>query len=488
MTNQNNTNIPTYDVIIVGAGLSGIGAAYHLQSKCPERSYTILEGRAAMGGTWDLFKYPGLRSDSDMYTLGFSFYPWKNPQAIADGASILEYIKETAREFNIDKNIQYNHKVINAAWSDDEQMWTLDIAEHEQVPHQRLKCQFLFMCSGYYNYTKAHTPSFPNSEAFEGQIIHPQYWDTSLDYADKKVIVIGSGATAITLVPEMAKIAEKVTMLQRSPTYLVNMPSEDPVVNLAKKILPTRTAYRFARWKNITMAMAFYNASKRWPNRIKRLLQKGIQREMGDQYEHRHFDPKYDPWDQRICLVPDSDLFDAMKTGKVNIVTNTIKEFTPRGILLNSGEELPADIIVTATGLRLQLLGGMKVQINGESKPTKEIVCYRGVMFSRIPNFAIAMGYTNASWTLKCDLNCHFVTRILNHMKDNDYKVCTPYFDPSEFEKEPLLDFDAGYIKRAADILPQQGSKEPWKVYQNYFKDRRSLVEGDLDDVYLVYK
>lgn len=479
--------IKHYDVIVVGAGLSGIGAAYHLQAKSPDKTFTVLEARSSMGGTWDLFKYPGIRSDSDMYTLGFSFNPWKEPEAIADGPAILNYIKDTAAKFGIDKKIKFNHKVADASWSDDEKMWTLKIAKHDDVQHEILKCNFLFMCSGYYDYENGYTPEFKNSETFKGKIIHPQKWDTSTNYENKKVVIIGSGATAVTLVPEMAKKAAQVTMLQRSPSYVMSIPGEDPIAPLVKKFLPPKTSYDVIRWKNILLALGFYNASRKWPNAIKRFIMTGVQRELGSDYDMKHFNPSYKPWDQRLCIVPDADLFKSIKNGKVEIVTDTIKNFTAKGILLDSGRELDADIIVTATGLRMQLLGGMTVHINGKPVDVVNIHVYRGVMLSDIPNFAIAIGYTNASWTLKCDLNCHFVTKLLNYMDQKNYTVCVPRFDPSKYETEPLLDFNSGYVKRAADHLPKQGSEAPWKVHQNYLRDTLSLKLTTMNDKVLEY-
>ncbi|MDZ4847118.1 MAG: NAD(P)/FAD-dependent oxidoreductase [Chitinophagales bacterium] len=483
-----NKTTPLLDVLIVGAGLSGIGAAYHLQHECPKKTFAVLEGRASMGGTWDLFKYPGIRSDSDMYTLGFPFSPWENPKAIADGPSILKYIKDTAAKFGIDKKIQFNHKVVDAAWSDTEKLWTLQIAAHENVPQGPLQCKFLFMCSGYYNYDKGYAPQFPGSESFKGAIIHPQKWDAQINYENKKVVIIGSGATAVTLVPEMAKKAEKVTMLQRSPTYIISLPSEDAVAKILRKILPRKAAYDLVRWKNILFALGFYNASRKWPHAVKKLIQKGIKKELGAKYNINHFNPKYKPWDQRLCIVPDADLFHSIKEGKAEVVTDTISHFTPKGILLNSGKELEADIIVTATGLNVQLLGGMTMRMNDKLIESGKLHSYRGVMFSDVPNFAIAIGYTNASWTLKCDLNCRFVTRLLNNMEQHNYSVCTPRFDSKAFQSEPLLDFNAGYVLRAADVLPKQGSKHPWKVYQNYVRDLLSLKFGTVNDKYLEYQ
>lgn len=476
--------IPFHDVIIVGAGLSGIGAAYHIQSKCPTSSYVVLEARSSMGGTWDLFKYPGLRSDSDMYTLGFPFYPWKDPKAIADGPAILSYIKETAATFGIDQQIKYNHQVCEANWSSTQQEWVITVRTSSEETTQ-LRCQFLMMCSGYYDYDQGYMPDFPNQAAFQGQLIHPQHWDTTLDYANKKVVVIGSGATAVTIVPEMSKTAEKVTMLQRSPSYIMNMPSEDVVSNFLKKILPGKLAHTLARWKNILFSMLFYQLSKAKPNFVKGMIQKGVAKELGDKFEAKHFSPKYDPWDQRLCLIPDNDLFQAIREDKVEVVTDTIQQFKSNGIELQSGDLLAADIIVSATGLKVQLFGGMQIKVDGKSINIGQEYAYRGVMFSHLPNFTMAVGYTNASWTLKCDLNCQFVARLINYMQEKQYKSCVPIFDKAAFGEEDLLDLSSSYIKRAKNILPKQGSRKPWKVHQNYIKDLFMLKYGTVDDGYL---
>lgn len=476
------------DVVIIGAGLSGIGAAYHLQHTCPQLAFTILEGRSNMGGTWDLFKYPGIRSDSDMYTLGFSFNPWKDPQAIADGPSILRYIKDTARKFGIDKKIRYDHKVVDADWSDTEQLWTLRIETHPNVPTERIRCRFLITCCGYYDYREGYTPEFAGRAEFKGPIVHPQHWNSDLDHSDKRVVVIGSGATAVTLVPELARKAAKVTMLQRTPTYMLSMPRTDKVANFFRKTLPQSMAYRLSRWKNILIGLGFYNASRQWPNRASSFLRKGVRTQLGAHYDDKDFTPPYDPWDQRLCIIPDSDLFLAMKEGKAEVITDSIERFTSEGILLASGRIVEADIIVTATGLKVQLLGGMKLRMNGMEVSTKDMHCYRGVMFGGIPNFAVTIGYTNASWTLKCDLSCSYVARVLAHMQRHGHRTVTPRFDKERFGSEPLLDFDAGYIKRAVHILPQQGSKAPWKVYQNYFRDSLSLRYSSLDDGHLEYR
>lgn len=476
-----------YDVLIVGAGISGIGAAYRLQKDCPTKSFIILEGRSSMGGTWDLFKYPGIRSDSDMFTLGFSFNPWNDTKSLASGSSILKYIKDTAQKFGIENKIQYNHKVISSSWNDENKLWALTIAAHETVQIRQFNCKFLIMCSGYYSYESGYTPIFPGRNSFEGRIVHPQDWDETMDYERKKIIVIGSGATAVTLVPELAKKAEKVTMLQRSPTYMVSVPSKDSTSHVLRKIMPKTMAYNLSRWKNILFNMLFYKASKLWPATIKRMIKKRIRKVLGENYNMNHFNPEYKPWDQRICAMPDSDLFHAIKEGKVEIITDTIDRFTSKGILLSSGKELETDIIITATGLKIQLIGGVEMKINGDVVDTSQKHCYRGAMFSDVPNFAITVGYINASWTLKCDLNCRLVTKILNYMGQNNYKMCLPKFDQKAFTSEPFLNLNSGFILRAENILPKQGSKHPWKVHQNYVQDLLALKMDTVNDKYLEY-
>jgi len=475
----------THDLIIVGAGLSGIGAAYHIQDKCPHLDFTILEGRASMGGTWDLFKYPGVRSDSDMYTLGFSFYPWKDPKAIADGPSILSYIKETAAAFGIDKKIQYRQRVVGASWSSEDKRWTLEVRDEEGQHSRQLSCKYLFMCTGYYSYEKGHRPHFPGEETFQGPIIHPQHWDTSLDYEGKRVVIIGSGATAVTLLPEMAKKAAKVSMLQRTPSYIMNMPREDGFANTLKKILPQRSAHTASRWKNILLSLGFYQLSRKWPDFIRKLIQRGAEKQLGEKYEEKDFNPPYKPWDQRLCLVPDNDFFEAIREEGAEILTDHIETFTPEGLRLRSGKQVDTDIVIAATGLSMQLFGGMNLIVDGKEIILSEEHAYRGVMISNLPNFFVAVGYTNASWTLKCDLNCLFVTRLLNQMKEKGREVVVPRYDAQQLESEELIDLSSGYIRRAQDILPKQGSRFPWKVHQNYLKDLRALKYGRVEDGWL---
>ena len=476
------TNKVHFDVVVVGAGLSGIGASYHLQNSCPDRTFTVLEGRDAIGGTWDLFKYPGIRSDSDMYTFGFPFHPWKDPKAIADGPSILEYLNDTVDSHNLRKYIRFGKRVAAADWSSEEKIWTLTVTDSHFGESQKMTCNFLFMCSGYYDYRGGFEPDFPNVDAFEGVKIHPQHWDTNLDYSDKKIVIIGSGATAVTLLPILAEKAEQVTMLQRSPTYMSSVPSEDAVANFFKKYLPRQLAHTLARWKNIFFQLGVYNFSRRWPDKMKGFLIGQIKKTLKDKYDPKDWTPKYNPWDQRLCAVPSADLFRAIKKDKAQVVTDTIKSFVKDGIELNSGKKLDADIIITATGLKVQLFGGMKVVVDGTPLDFSKSPAFKGVMLSDVPNFAISVGYTNASWTLKSDLNCIYVTKLLNHLSKNNLKVCTPKFDHEKMEQQELLDFDAGYIKRAKHMLPKQGTSGSWKVHQNYIKDLFELKYSSVKD------
>lgn len=471
------------DVLIVGAGISGIGAGCHLQKRCPGRSYAILEGRADIGGTWDLFRYPGIRSDSDMYTLGYSFRPWTQAKSIADGPAILEYLRDTAKSYGIDKRIRFGHRVKQAAWSSQDARWTVEAERGPQREPVRFTCNFLFMCSGYYNYAEGYTPQFPGAESFAGRIVHPQKWTQDIDYAGKRVVVIGSGATAVTIVPEMAKTAARVTMLQRSPTYVISMPAEDFIANGLRRVLPVKLAYLLTRWKNVLFGMLFFQLSRRRPEVIKKLILNGARKALGPDYDiGTHFTPRYNPWDQRLCLVPNGDLFEAIKAGSVDVVTDQIETFTPQGIALRSGKQLAADVIVTATGLNLQLLGGVQVSVDGRDVALAKTLNYKGMMFSDVPNLASSFGYTNASWTLKCDLTCEYVCRLLNHMHKRGYQQCTPRnVDPSVAE-EPWIDFSSGYVQRSLQYLPKQGSKIPWKLHQNYAFDIMMLRYGRVDD------
>ncbi len=469
------------DVVIVGAGLSGIGAGVHLTKKSPDRSFLILEGRDSIGGTWDLFRYPGIRSDSDMYTLGYDFKPWKQAKAIADGPSILAYVKETAAEHGIEPKIRYRHMVRHASWDSARSLWTVE-AEHDG---QALvfTCNFLFMCSGYYSYKSGYKPDFEGASDFRGRIVHPQEWPSDLDHAGKRVVVIGSGATAVTLVPEMARTAAHVTMLQRSPTYVVSRPAEDAIANRLRRWLPAKMAYGITRWKNVSFGSFFYNLARRKPEKVKERLVGMVREALGPDYDvEKHFTPKYNPWDQRLCLVPDADLFDSIKSGKASVETDHIERFTETGILLKSGKELPADIIVTATGLNLEMLGGVTFQVDGKAVNFADTLAYKGMMYSDVPNLASSFGYTNASWTLKADLTCHYVTRLLNHMTATGTTQCTPRRRPGDVASDDWLDFSSGYVQRSIHLFPKQSDQEPWKQHQNYKKDLRALRRGAVDD------
>ncbi len=469
-----------FDVLIVGAGISGIGAGYHLQANCPGKTYAILEGRETLGGTWDLFRYPGIRSDSDMYTLGYSFKPWTQAKAIADGPAILSYLHETASENDIKRHIRYGHHVTSAAWSTADAAWTVEATRNGETV--RLTCNFLFMCSGYYDYAAGYTPDFAGTDRFKGRIVHPQKWTSDIDYKGKRVIVIGSGATAVTLVPEMAKDAAHVTMLQRSPTYVVSRPEEDAVANWLRRRLPAKLAYGITRWKNVLFGMYFFRLSRKKPERVKQFILNQIRETLGKDYVAEHFTPSYNPWDQRLCLVPNGDLFDAIKSKRASVVTDHIDTFTEEGIRLKSGEELKADIVVTATGLNLQLLSGLQIAVDGKPVDLSKTLNYKGMMYSDVPNLASSFGYTNASWTLKCDLTCEYVCRLLNHMDKTGTRQCTPHNSDPTVAEEPWLDFSSGYVQRAIDKFPKQGSKAPWKLYQNYALDIVSLKYGSIED------
>jgi monooxygenase len=475
------------DVLIVGAGISGISAAWHLQDRCPSKTYAILESREGLGGTWDLFKYPGIRSDSDMFTLGFRFKPWTSAKAIADGPSILTYVKEAAAENGIDKNIRFRHKVVAADWSDADNQWTVTV-DHggEEVV---MTASFLFATTGYYNYDQGYSPTFPGAENFKGTIVHPQHWPEDLDYQGKRVVVIGSGATAVTLIPALVNSgAGHVTMLQRSPTYIGALPAVDPFAEKAIKLLPEKAAHVANRWKAITFSTAQYQLARRFPKYMRKTLLTMAQRRLPEGYDvEKHFGPRYNPWDERLCLAPNGDLFKTIRKGHADVVTDTIDTFTETGIKLNSGEELEADIIVTATGLNLRLFGGAAIRRNGEPVDLTTTMSYKGMMLSSMPNMAFTIGYTNASWTLKADLVSEFVCRVLNYMDDNGFDTVVPQHPGESVDERPLMDFTPGYVLRALDELPKAGSKTPWKLKQNYFLDIRMIRQGRVDDEALHY-
>jgi monooxygenase len=472
-----------FDVLIIGAGLSGIGAARHLQMRCPDRTYAILEGRGAIGGTWDLFRYPGVRSDSDMYTLGYAFKPWEERKAIADGPSILKYVRDTARENDIERHIRFGHRVTSAAWSTADAKWTVDVQRGDAEGRVQITCNFLFMCSGYYRYDQGFTPDFPGVDSFEGRVVHPQQWTDDVAYADKRVVVIGSGATAVTLVPELAKKAAHVTMLQRSPTYIVALPSEDAIATHLKRWLPSKIAYGLTRWKQVLLSLYVFQLCRRYPAKVKRLMLGKVRKALGPDFDvAQHFTPRYNPWDQRLCLAPDGDFFAAIKSGSASVATDEVERITPTGIQLKSGAHLDADLIVTATGLNLQLLGGLQLSVDGVPVDLAKTLNYKGLMFSGVPNLAFSFGYTNASWTLRCDLTCEYVCRLLNHMKTHSLKRCTPRNTDASITEQPWVDFSSSYFARSVHLFPKQGSKAPWKLHQNYPKDIMQLRYGKVDD------
>ena len=483
-----------FDVLIIGAGLSGIDAAHHLQKFSPRKSYVILEQRERIGGTWDLFRYPGIRSDSDMLTMGYSFRPWTHPKSISPGEDIREYITATARDEGIDRNIRFRHEIKRAAWSSEEAKWTVEAvkqASHEEIP-VTLTCNFLFCCAGYYRYSAGYLPEFPNSNVFKGRLVHPQAWPTrvsadgktqeGLDYAGKRVVVIGSGATAVTLVPAMAKTAGHVTMLQRSPTYVISAPEKDRIANFLRKIMPAMWAYRLSRWKNVGFMTYIYQLSRRFPNFAKKRILKKARMRLGTDFDLDHFTPRYRPWEQRMCLIPDADMFEAIKAGRASVVTDQIETFTEKGILLKSGKELEADIIVTATGLAMQAFGGMELTVDKQRVDPGQVLAYKGVMISGVPNFASVFGYINASWTLKADLICNYVCRLLNFMDRKGVRQVTPR-PVDESAVAPFVEhFTPGYMQRALASWPKQGHRKPWRVYQNYLRDTISLRWTRVDD------
>ena len=465
---------PDTDVLIIGAGLSGIGAAVHLGKQCPGKTYRIFEQRSAIGGTWDLFRYPGIRSDSDMHTLGFNFKPWTEAKAIADGPSIRKYINETADEYGITPYIQFDTKIVAADWSGPEQVWRVTSENVKTGERAVTTTRFLFMCGGYYNYDQGYRPDFPDEQAFKGQIIHPQHWPEDLDYSGKKVVIIGSGATAMTLVPAMTDKAGHVTMLQRSPTYVVSRPAVDKFANFLRSVLPDSWAYTLIRWRNVALQQFFFRKTRENPEQAKERLLKMVREELGPDYDvEKHFTPHYNPWEQRLCLVPDSDLFNVLKSGK---------RFTGKGILLKSGKELEADIIVTATGLNLVFMNGVDVTLDGEKVDPGKLLNYKGVMLSNVPNLAVTFGYTNASWTLKADLTSEYVCRLIKLMDEKGATSAMPYLAAYPNETEPFVDFSSGYFQRVMDQFPRQHTEAPWKLNMSYFTDRKNLRQLPIED------
>jgi monooxygenase len=481
------TDAEHLDVLIVGAGLSGIGAGCHLRRRLPDKSFAILESREATGGTWDLFRYPGVRSDSDMHTLGYSFSPWKDGRAIADGPSILRYVRDTADRHGVTERVRLGHRVVSADWSEADTRWTVEV-QRSSGELETLTCSFLLTCAGYYDYADGFAPEFTGQDEFAGRIVHPQHWPEDLDYAGKKVVVIGSGATAITLVPALAEKAAHVTMLQRSPTYVIALPGRDPLAVLARRLLPEKLAYTLVRAKNVALQLLSYNLCRRFPRQARAVIRKGVMSQLPPGFDvDTHFQPVYDPWDQRMCVSPDGDLFAALRSGKASIATDRIARFTPAGIELESGEQLEADIVVTATGLRLQALGGVSVSLDGEPVSLPSTLAYKGMMLSGIPNFAFVVGYTNASWTLKADLASDFFCRLLGYMDEHGYAETRPPTDPAGVTREPLIDLMSGYVLRALEDFPGQGSQRPWRLRQNYPLDLYEFTRKPVDDGVLTF-
>ncbi len=476
------TMTPDVDVLILGAGLSGIGAACHLTRSCPDKTYQILESRGASGGTWDLFRYPAVRSDSDMFTLGWSFEPWTAAKSIADGPDILSYIRETATKYGVDQRISYHRRGVAASWSSEEQCWTVSVDHTDTGESSTMTCRFLSACVGYYRYDQGYRPTFDGEEAFQGQIVHPQHWPEDLDYAGKQLVVIGSGATAVTLVPALAQTATHVTMLQRSPTYVVARPDHDAVADWLRGHLPAKAAYGIVRWKNIVLSTLMYQFSRRRPDKMKDALRKGAVEALPEGYDvDTHFKPNYNPWDQRLCLIPNGDLFDVVATGKAEVVTDLIDHFTETGITLASGRELPADIIVTATGLQMELLSSMPLTVDGTLINYADAIAYKGMMLCGVPNLSLTFGYTNASWTLKADLTANYMCRLLKEMDRRGVTSVTAKSPDPSLPTEPFINLSSGYVTRTAAALPKQGTTKPWRLHQNYFLDLLMFRFGKLD-------
>ena len=484
MTNQ----IESIDVLIIGAGLSGIGGACHLRRNSPDRSFMILESREASGGTWDLFRYPGIRSDSDMYTFGYDFKPWSDKSSIADGHKILSYIREAAAEYDVEQHIRYQHKVVSASWSSTQSRWLVTAERGDTGEQATISCQFIFSCSGYYDYDQGYTPEFAGIDSFKGQVIHAQHWPEQLDYQGKRVVVIGSGATAVTLVPAMSQDTASLVMLQRTPTYIASVPKEQPLAETLRKWLPDSWVFRLIRWKQVLFQIYLYQLSRRNPQRLRKYLLGLVRKEMGPDYDvDTHFTPDYNPWDQRLCGVPDGDLFAAIREKRAEVVTDHIDQFNKEGIHLKSGKQLDADIVVLATGLNLKFAGGVQYSVDGKVLDFAEHFIFRGMMFSGLPNMAFTVGYTNSSWTLKADLTGQYVSRLLNKMARHSYTAVTPRLT-GEVEEMPLLDFDAGYVLRSRESFPKQGNRLPWKNYQNYIRDFIGLRLGRQNDDELEFR
>ena len=484
MTNH----IESIDVLIIGAGLSGIGGACHLRRSSPDRSFMILESREASGGTWDLFRYPGIRSDSDMYTFGYGFKPWSDKSSIADGHKILSYIREAAAEYDVEQHIRYQHKVVSASWSSTQSRWLVTAERGDTGEQVTISCQFIFSCSGYYDYDQGYTPEFAGIDSFKGQVIHAQHWPEQLDYQGKRVVVIGSGATAVTLVPAMSQDTASLVMLQRTPTYIASVPKEQPLAETLRKWLPDSWVFRLIRWKQVLFQIYLYQLSRRNPQRLRKYLLGLVRKEMGPDYDvDTHFTPDYNPWDQRLCGVPDGDLFTAIRENRAEVVTDHIDQFNKEGIHLKSGKQLDADIVVLATGLNLKFAGGVQYSVDGKVLDFAEHFIFRGMMFSGLPNMAFTVGYTNSSWTLKADLTSQYVSRLLNKMARHGYTAVTPRLT-GEVEEMPLLDFDAGYVLRSRESFPKQGNRLPWKNYQNYIRDFIGLRLGRQNDDELEFR
>lgn len=469
------------DVLVIGAGVSGIGAAARLGMECPDRTYAVLEARDAIGGTWDLFRYPGVRSDSDIFTFSYPFKPWTGEASLADGADIRAYIEETAREFGVLDRVRFGTRVVRASWSSETARWTVDTLTGPEGRPETWTCSFLFSCTGYYDHDGGFTPEFAGLEDFGGTVVHPQLWPEDLDYTGKRVVVIGSGATAMTLVPSMAGTAGHVTMLQRSPTYVTSLPRHDAVADLLRKVLPAGAAHKAIRAKNIAVTLGFYEFCRRFPSAARKVLLGRISTHMGREFTDEHFTPRYDPWDQRLCVIPDADLMKAIKAGDASVVTDRIERFEEGGVRLASGELLEADIVVTATGLQLKALGGLDLHVDGEQLELADQMAYRGLMLAGVPNLAISIGYINASWTLRSDLICQYVCRYLNHLSTHDLAYGAPVPDPSQ-ERRPILDLASGYVQRSLSAFPSAGATAPWTVRQNYVLDSRELAGADVTE------